>query len=313
MAEGRHSKPEGSPVKSNRDVVIRVKNLSKWYGGRSVLSQINLEVYRGEIVAIIGGSGSGKSTLLRHLLGLEKPDEGVVELLGYDVSAIGEEERVELCKRFGVLFQSGALFGSMTVGENVSLPLEEHTDLDPELREIVTRMKLDLVGLSHCMDLMPSELSGGMRKRAGLARAIVLDPEIMFYDEPQSGLDPVLTAVVDKLIADLNKHLRMTSVVVTHSIESALRYADRIYMLHSGRIVACGTPSDFKASEDPRVKQFLLGLVEGPLTEEESRKSPFSPVMLSELLSVEGGNPHREIPTRELERSSQDEVQEVKV
>ncbi len=277
----RHSEEErsGGEKSGSPEPVVRVRNISKSYGKRRILCGIDLVVYRGEIVAIIGGSGSGKSTLLRHLLGLEHPDEGTVELFGLDLAKLDEEAWLSVRRRFGVLFQSGALFGSMTVGENVALPLEEHTDLDPELREIVTRMKLDMVGLSHCLDLMPSELSGGMKKRAGMARAIALDPELMFYDEPQSGLDPVLSAVIDKLIADLNQHLGMTSVVVTHSIESALRYADRIYMLHSGRIVASGTPQEMKQSTDPRVQQFLFGLVEGPLTEDDQTHSVFSPAV----------------------------------
>ena len=255
------------------EVVLNVRDIWKSYGERTILKGTSLHVNRQEIVVIIGGSGSGKSTLLRHLLGVEAPDRGTVELLGHDLRALGEDALRKLRRRFGILFQSGALFGSMTVGENVALPLEEHTRLNQEMRDIVVRMKLDLVGLADCVDLMPGELSGGMKKRAGLARAIALDPELMFYDEPQSGLDPVLTAVIDDLILALNAHLHMTGIVVTHHMESAMRLADRIYMLHRGEIIAEGTPEAIKASDDPRVRQFVFGLVEGPLTEGEPAHS----------------------------------------
>ena len=256
--------------------IVEVENLWKSYGGRAILKGVNLHVLRGEIAVIIGGSGSGKSTLLRHLLGVENPDRGTVKLFGKDLAALSEEELERERKRFGILFQSGALFGSMTVGENVALPLEEHTKLNREMRDILVKMKLDLVGLADCVDLMPAELSGGMRKRAGLARAIALDPELMFYDEPQSGLDPVLSAVIDDLILNLNRHLNMTGLVVTHSMESAMRLADRIYMLHYGEIIAEGPPPEIENSDDARVRQFVHGLVDGPLTAAERAGSIFA-------------------------------------
>ncbi len=260
----------------NHGTILNVVNAWKGYGGRSILKGINLHVQRGEVVVIIGGSGSGKSTLLRHLLGVEMPDQGRVELFGRDLAALNDEELEKLRRRFGILFQSGALFGSMTVGENVALPLEEHTKLNEEMRDIVVKMKLDLVGLADCVDLMPAELSGGMQKRAGLARSIALDPELMFYDEPQSGLDPVLTAVIDDLILNLNKHLNMTGLVVTHSMESAMRLADRIYMVHDGEIIVEGTPEEIRNSPDARVRQFVFGLVDGPLTERDRQRSVFA-------------------------------------
>lgn len=255
--------------------ILRVRDVWKRYGDRTILKGIELEVLAGEIVVIIGGSGSGKSTLLRHLLGVEAPDTGSIELFGKDVGTLSQDELDLLRRRFGILFQSGALFGSMTVGENVALPLEEHTRLNKEMRDILVKMKLDLVGLADCVDLMPAELSGGMKKRAGLARAIALDPELMFYDEPQSGLDPVLSAVIDELILALNEHLNMTGLVVTHSMASAMRLADRIYMLHQGEIIAEGAPDAIENSADARVRQFVFGLVDGPLTEADRTRSVF--------------------------------------
>src|SRR3989338_684476 len=199
----------------------------------------------------MGGSGCGKSTLLRHLIGSIRPDSGEVWMFGRDIAKASEDEMDEIRKKFCMLFQSGALFDSMTVGENIALPLREHTKLDNSVISIVVKMKLELVGLRGFESLMPSQLSGGMKKRVGLARAIVMDPEIVFYDEPTAGLDPIVAGVVDKLTIDLTKKLQITSVVVTHDMNSVFRIADRIVMLHEGNILQIGTSDEIKNSKNP--------------------------------------------------------------
>ncbi len=258
------------------DPVIRVSNLVKRYGGRTVLDGINLEVHPGETMVIMGGSGCGKSTLLRHMIGSLWPDEGFVELFGHNLAERSDEQLDEIRKLFGILFQSGALFNSMTVGENVALPLSEHTDLDADTIDIMVRIKLELVGLRQAVDLMPAEISGGMKKRAGLARAIALDPEILFYDEPSAGLDPVTSAEIDKLIMDLSSKLGVTSVVVTHEMDSAFRIADRMAMLDGGKMLKIGPRSEFEAIRDgdpvgdvtnDLIRQFLRGDSTGPITD----------------------------------------------
>jgi phospholipid/cholesterol/gamma-HCH transport system ATP-binding protein len=255
--------------------VIRVVNVAKHFGDKTVLDGVSLEVMHGRTMVIMGGSGCGKSTLLRIITGLLWPDEGHVELLGRDLNEIADEELDGLRKKFGILFQSGALFNSLSVGENVALPLREHTDLDDETIDIMVHIKLELVGLREEVNLMPSELSGGMKKRAGLARAIALDPEILFYDEPSAGLDPVTTAGIDQLIMDLSDKLGVTSVVVTHDVESAFRIGDRMAMLDKGRVLRTGTVEEFRAiREGPpsgdeaadTIRQFLRGDSEGPIT-----------------------------------------------
>ncbi len=252
--------------------VIRVINLVKRFGERVVLDHVCLDVQPGETMVIMGGSGCGKSTLLRHMIGSMWPEEGHVELLGHDLSALDEDGLDALRKQFGILFQSGALFNSMTLGENVALPLREHTDLDEPTIEIIVRIKLELVGLREAVDHMPSELSGGMKKRAGLARAIALDPKVLFYDEPSAGLDPITSAEIDHLIMDLSGRLGVTSVVVTHEMESAFRIADRMAMLDRGRIVHVGPRAQFEALRDGQadcdgdadyVRRFLRGEPEG--------------------------------------------------
>jgi len=255
--------------------VIRVVDLVKRFGERAVLDGVNLEVYPGETVVIMGGSGCGKSTLLRVMVGSLLPDEGRVELLGRNLAEVDEAVMNALRLRFGILFQSGALFNSMTVGDNVALPLREHTDLDEETIEIVVKIKLEQVGLRQAVDLMPSEISGGMKKRAGLARAIAMDPEIIFYDEPSAGLDPVTSAEIDQLIMDLSGKLKVSSVVVTHEMDSAFRIADRMAMLDRGRILKVGRRSEFEALRDgpatgeestDLIRQFLRGDSDGPIT-----------------------------------------------
>ena len=253
------------------EVVIRVKGLQKSFGRRKILDDVSLEVRRGEILVIMGGSGCGKSTLLRHLMGALEPDEGAVELFGEDLATLDEDGLNAVRKRFGVLYQSGALFNSLTVGENVMLPLREHTHLQEEILRIVMKMKLELVGLRGFEMLMPSELSGGMKKRVGLARAVALDPEVIFYDEPGTGLDPIMAAVIDQLVTDLSHKLGVTSVVVTHDMRSAFKVAHRMVMLYEGKIVAEGAPEEFRDSQDPLVQQFIRGEPDGPIPLRQSR------------------------------------------
>jgi phospholipid/cholesterol/gamma-HCH transport system ATP-binding protein len=252
-----------------------VVDLVKSFGERVVLDGVNLEVHPGETLVIIGGSGCGKSTVLRHMIGSLFPDSGYVELMGSDLNELDEPGLNALRLRFGILFQSAALFNSMTVGENVALPLREHTDLDAQTIDIMVKIKLELVGLREAQDLMPAEISGGMKKRAGLARAIAMDPEILFYDEPSAGLDPVTSAEIDQLMMDLAGKLGVSSVVVTHEMDSAFRIADRLAMLDRGRILKVGPRREFEALRDgPKtgdeqqdlIRQFLRGDSEGPIT-----------------------------------------------
>jgi len=249
----------------DKEPIIEVRDLVKTFGDRRVLDGVDLTVNRGETFVLMGGSGCGKSTLMRHMIGSHKPDSGSVSLLGKNLSELDENGMDDVRKKIGMLFQSAALFDSMTVGENVSLPLREHTRLDADVINIVVKMKLELVGLSGFEDLMPSQISGGMKKRVGLARAIVMDPEIVFYDEPTAGLDPIVAAVIDKLILDLTKKLSITSVVVTHDMNSVFRIADRIAMLHKGRIVTHGTKEEIEKSGNELVKQFVTGSPDGPV------------------------------------------------
>jgi phospholipid/cholesterol/gamma-HCH transport system ATP-binding protein len=248
-------------------VAIAVNNVTKIFDGRTVLDSVRLDVYTGETLVILGGSGSGKSTLLRVMIGNTIPEKGDVVGLGKSLGAMTADEIANYRKSIGVLFQSGALFNSMTVAENVALPLREHTELPEQTIEIMVKIKLELVGLREHADKMPAMLSGGMKKRAGLARAISLDPKILFYDEPSAGLDPVTSAEIDQLIIDLNHKLGVTSVVVTHEMDSAFRIAHRMVLLDRGKFVVSGTPSQMRDSTDPLVHQFVFGLAEGPLTE----------------------------------------------
>ncbi|HZN63927.1 MAG TPA: ABC transporter ATP-binding protein [Tepidisphaeraceae bacterium] len=253
---------------------IRVLGVTKKFGSRTVLDAINLDVIRGETLVILGGSGSGKSTLLRLMIGNVRYNGGdiVVNLGGEggkpkSLRSMTPDELDEYRKSIGVLFQSGALFNSMSVAENVALPMREHTDLPEETIEIMVKMKLEQVGLRQHAEKMPAELSGGMKKRAGLARAIALDPKVLFYDEPSAGLDPVTSAEIDQLILDLNRKLGVTSVVVTHEMDSAFRIADRMVLLDRGKFISSGTTEEMRNSADPLVRQFVYGLTEGPLTD----------------------------------------------
>jgi len=237
--------------------VIEVENLVAHYGAREILKNVSLTVYQGEIMVIMGGSGSGKSTLLRHLLALNRPSSGCVKLLGKDVTQLSSRELHDLRKNIGVSFQGGALFNSMNVGENVRLPLREHTKLDEQTMRIMSRMKLEVVNLSGFEDLMPSELSGGMVKRAALARAIIMDPKLLFFDEPSAGLDPVVSAELDELILRLRKAMNMTIVVVTHEIDSAFKIADRITVLDEGQILTTGATDEIRHCGDIRIQNLL--------------------------------------------------------
>jgi phospholipid/cholesterol/gamma-HCH transport system ATP-binding protein len=247
---------------------ISVRNLRVKYGEREILHGINFEVPAGETMVILGGSGSGKSTLLRTLVGLEHPSSGEIWIQGKDFASISEDERDELRKKMGMSFQGGALFGSMTVGENVALPLHEHTRLDDSTIEIMVRLKLDQVGLSGFENYMPAQLSGGMKKRAAIARALAMDPEILFFDEPSAGLDPIIAAGIDELILKLKKAFRITIVVVTHELASAFLIADRMIVLDKGVIVANATTAELRKSQVPRVRQFLDRVPEPELTGE---------------------------------------------
>jgi phospholipid/cholesterol/gamma-HCH transport system ATP-binding protein len=247
--------------------LIEVRQIVKRFDGKTVLDGIDLDVRVGETVVIMGGSGSGKSTLLRLIIGNIRPDEGEILWKGQDVAKMSGWQLDEYRKSIGVLFQGGALYNSMDVFDNVALPLREHTDLSEETIQIMVKIKLELVGLREHAGKMPAELSGGMKKRAGLARAAALDPQILFYDEPSAGLDPVTSAQVDQLIIDLNRKLGVTSLVVTHEMDSAFRIASRMVLLDRGHFVASGTPEEMRYSRDPLVSQFVHGLSEGPLTE----------------------------------------------
>ncbi len=249
----------------DKEVVIKTEEVTKRFGDRQILNGVSLKIYKGETFVIMGGSGCGKSTFLRHLIGALKPDKGKVYLFGKDLAAVNEDEMDRLKKRIGMCFQSAALFDSMTVGENVSLPLREHTKLDRSVIDIVVKMKLELVGLRGFEGLMPSQLSGGMRKRVGLARAIVMDPEIVFYDEPTAGLDPIVSGVIDKLIVDLSKKLSITSIVVTHDMKSVFSIADRVAMLYEGRVLEVGSPGEIKKTRNQMVQQFISGSPDGPI------------------------------------------------
>jgi phospholipid/cholesterol/gamma-HCH transport system ATP-binding protein len=245
--------------------VVEVTNLFRKFGDRTVIDNLSFTIHRGETLVIMGGSGCGKSTLLRHIIGVMKPTAGSVKIFGQEITTMDDREIADVRRRFGMLFQSGALLASLTVGENVALPLLQHTDLLPDEVEQTVTEKLQMVGLNGFNGLKPAEISGGMRKRVGLARALALDPELLFSDEPTSGLDPIMTAVVDKLTLELTKDEGMTAVVVTHDMTSAFRIASRMIMLGRGKILAQGTPDEIRTHPDPEVQQFINGEPDGPM------------------------------------------------
>jgi phospholipid/cholesterol/gamma-HCH transport system ATP-binding protein len=245
--------------------IIEVTDLVRKFGDRVVINDISFNVHRGETLVIMGSSGCGKSTLLRHMIGSMKPTSGSVKLFGEQITTMSEREIARVRTRFGMLFQSGALLASLTVGENVALPLLQHTDKSPDEIEEIVKQKLQMVGLTGFEDLKPDEISGGMKKRVGLARALALDPELLFSDEPTSGLDPIMTAVVDQLTLKLTRGSHMTAVVVSHDMTSAFRIATRMIMLGGDGIVAQGTPDEIRTSPNPEVHQFINGEADGPI------------------------------------------------
>ena len=247
---------------SHTEPVISLRNLRVSYGEREILHGISFDVVRGETLVILGGSGSGKSTLLRTLVGLEKPSAGEILIKGQDLAKTSAAEMDEIRRKIGMSFQGGALFGSMTVGENVALPLREHTKLEDSTIEIILRLKLQQVGLEGFEYYMPSQLSGGMKKRAAVARALAMDPEILFFDEPSAGLDPIIAAGIDELILELKRAFHMTIIVVTHELASAFLIADRMLLIDKGNIVALGTTEEMRSSTQPRVRQFLDRIAE---------------------------------------------------
>jgi phospholipid/cholesterol/gamma-HCH transport system ATP-binding protein len=242
---------------SERRPVIEVKNVVAGYGSRVILHGVSLEILSGETMVILGGSGSGKSTLLRNIVGLEKPKSGQILIKGVDITTCSRRELDEVRRSIGMSFQGAALFNSMTVGENVALPLREHTKLAESTIKVMTRIKLEQVGLAHCEDYLPSQLSGGMKKRAAVARALAMDPEILLFDEPSAGLDPIIAAGIDELILNLKRAFQMTIVVVTHELTSAFHIADRVAVVDKGHIVAVGTVEEVRGSQNGRVRQFL--------------------------------------------------------
>jgi len=240
--------------------IIEVRDLTAGYGDTVILEDVSFDVWPGEVFLIVGGSGCGKTTLLRHLIGLQRPQRGTIRIDGADIGAADEDELRRIQRKIGVLFQTGALFGSLTLGENVALPIEEYTTLPREMVALLVRIKLSMVKLAGFEDFMIAELSGGMKKRAALARAVALDPRILFFDEPSAGLDPVTSAGLDELILQLNKSLRTTMVVVSHELSSIFTIADRVIMLDgpARRIIAAGAPQELRdRNTDPRVHAFF--------------------------------------------------------
>ncbi len=245
--------------------MIQLIDLHKSFGRQKVLDGVDLDIEEGRTTVIIGRSGGGKSVLLKHIIGLIKPDRGQVLVDGTDIAKLGESDLNEIRKKFGMLFQEAALFDSMTVAENVAFPLREHTKMnEDEIRRTVSE-RLHAVGLAGVEEKMPSELSGGMRKRVGLARAVAMRPQIVLFDEPTTGLDPVMTEAINRLIMDTQRIFNLTCVVISHDIQSIFEIGHRIAMLYEGKIIACGTPEELRTSRDPVIVQFLAGSIEGPI------------------------------------------------
>jgi len=253
--------PPNSPAamgsRDSADNAISIRNLVVDYGTRRILKGVDLDIPTGKVMVIMGSSGAGKSTLLRCILGLKKPSSGNIHMLGTDIATASSREIYEIRKQMGVAFQGGALISSMSVAENIQLPLREHTNLDENTIRIMTRIKLDMVNMLPAENLMPAELSGGMTKRAALARAIIMDPKLLFFDEPSSGLDPSTAAELDELILLLKTSMRMTIVVVTHELESTFKIADHIAIIGEGRVLETGTPEQIRVSTNPEIQDLL--------------------------------------------------------
>ncbi|MBI2059721.1 MAG: ABC transporter ATP-binding protein [Nitrospirae bacterium] len=244
---------------------VEIRDLTKSFHAHTVLKGVNLDIEKGKTTVILGQSGCGKSVLVKHIIGLLKPERGKVRVDGHDVTTCSEKEMTEVLKRFGMLFQFAALFDSLTVAENVGFALKEHTTMGVEEIEKIVAKKLAQVGLKGVEDLFPAELSGGMRKRVGLARALSMDPDIVIFDEPTSGLDPITSANIDELIRSVQKELGLTAIVITHDVASSYGIGDHIALLHEGRVVEQGTPKDIQHSPNPIVQQFIHRRVEGPI------------------------------------------------
>ncbi len=248
------------------DCIIRLVDVSKSFGSNHVLRGVQLDIRRGETMVIIGGSGTGKSVILKHIIGLMRPDSGRVIVDGSDLAQLEEAGLEKLRRKFGMLFQGAALFDSLPVWENVGFALQQHSRLSPkEIRATATE-KLRMVGLVGVEDRMPADLSGGMKKRVGLARAIAADPQILLYDEPTTGLDPIMADAINDLIIEMKRQMNVTGVAITHDMVSAYKIADRIAMLYQGAIIAVGTPDEIRSTENPVVRQFVTGSSVGPIT-----------------------------------------------
>jgi len=243
--------------KDDRNIIIRIDGVYKYFAEKIILNNINLEIYKGEILAIMGMSGSGKSTLLKQMLGIICPDKGKIYLFGEDIYNLSTARFDYIRKKCGMIFQFGALFDSMTVFNNVSLPLIEHTKYDKYLITTIVKNKLELVGLEGFENFFPNQLSGGMKKRVALARAIALEPEIVIYDEPTTGLDPMASVSIYELIQDMEKRLKITSIIITHDVPNVFAVANRIAVLHEGKIIACDTPENIVKLDKPEIQAFL--------------------------------------------------------
>ena len=245
--------------------MIRIVDLHKAFGRKKVLQGVNLDLKQGETLAVIGQSGSGKSVLIKHIIGILRPDKGQIFVDGVDITSLKDDELHKITRRFGMLFQGVALFDSMTVAQNVSFGLERYTDFSQERIQELVAESLDKVGLKGCEGLMPQELSGGMRKRVGLARAIAYRPDIILYDEPSTGIDPIRADAINDLINMMKKEMNVSTIVITHDMVSAYKVADRIAMLYEGKIVETAAPEEIRNSKNPVIQQFIHGRAKGPI------------------------------------------------